>query len=137
MISLSAICKMHQSINCINIWYFKTKNFIILFLREKMVLLNIKWPINHWSIQRISFIHMKVLQDFLCVYWLVNKNSFWKVFNLQVKIKLYFTEIFHLEFILYMIGGFCELFRSFHNIYHNSSKLGFSFFNAWTSMDSS
>ena len=57
----------HHSINCTNIWYFKTKNFFILFLRAKMVL-NIKWPINHWSIQRISFIHMKMLQDFLWGY---------------------------------------------------------------------
>ena len=30
---------------------------------------------------------------------------------------------------------FCELFRSFHNIYGNSSKSGFSFLNAWTNMD--
>ena len=63
-IGSSAICKINQSINCTNICYFKTINFFIPFLRAKMVFLNIKWPINHWSNQRISFIHKEVLQDF-------------------------------------------------------------------------
>ena len=37
----SAICKIHQIINCTNVWYFKTINFFILFLRAKIVFLNI------------------------------------------------------------------------------------------------
>jgi hypothetical protein len=42
---------------------------------RKMVFFHIKWSNNHWSAQMISFLHVKVLQDFFCVCWLMNKIS--------------------------------------------------------------
>ena len=56
-----AICKVHQSTNCTEVWYFRTKSFFANFLRAKRIFLDIKWSNNHWSTQRMRFIHVKVL----------------------------------------------------------------------------
>ena len=101
------------------------------FLGRKWFFLTLSDQSTIW----VSFIHMKMLQDFVCVYWRVNKNSISKVFNLQVKTKFSFYTNFSPQTHSLNNWWFCELFRSFYNIYRNSSKSGFSFLNAWTNMD--